>query len=129
FTASDIAKLKEYPTIFMLDAFDELATEPDLSLHLWPKAKIFITSRPNNTFQHTEHDYRAYMLPFNQVQIYRYLSQRLSITEDKIEDIMQRLSNVTIRSVLRNPFVLSLFEHIWQETQHWEILSKERIYQ
>ena len=61
-----------------------------------------------------------YFLPFNVKQVLGYLQDRLSWTEETHQQYQDKLKNTpAIRTVLRNPFVLSLL------VQSWETISKQ----
>ena len=126
------------PLIF-IDGYDELqldeapmALVEHLGLQEAVGFKLIVTCRPN-TVEKSALESRfgfngalttCYFLPFSLGQLLGYLQKELSWDEKVYEDYQKTLGDAeTVKTVLRNPFVLYLFK------QSWNTLSKKPLHQ
>lgn len=122
--------LADHPVLFILDGLDELSELPVLNaLTAFPKSKLWLNSRTQPSLP-MAYDVLT-LLPFHQLHIADYLSQQLRWSPQEAQRFLTRLPLAPIRKVLRNPFVLSMFEALWMELRDldWECLSQPEIYE
>ena len=121
------------PLVF-IDGYDELQNDEEptnLVEHLGlPEAghpKLIVSCRPRTVEQSAQKSRFGFngvlttrhFLPFSLDQLLGYLQKELSWEEKVYQDYKNTLGNAeSVRTVLRNPFVLQLFK------QSWETLSK-----
>uniref|UniRef100_A0A6B2KYF0 Protein kinase domain-containing protein n=1 Tax=Arcella intermedia TaxID=1963864 RepID=A0A6B2KYF0_9EUKA len=137
----------DVPFLIIIDGYDECAGNHshlyNLPQHLGLpdhlECKLIITCRPAIfpkdklmdyfSFQKTLQVY--YFLPFKTTQILSYVSKKLGWTEKTREDYQVQLENSpSLRGILRNPFVLSLFVESWSTVskRNFKQLKKHQIY-
>ena len=132
-------------SLVFVDGYDELqldAAPTNLADHLGLSdaghAKLIVSCRPN-TVKQSEQGTRfgfkgalttRHFLPFSLDQLLGYLQQELSWEEKVYQDYKNTLGNAeSVRTVLRNPFVLHLFRESWdtlsqrplRELNRWQI--------
>ena len=121
------------PLVF-IDGYDELQLDADpmnlvehLELLALGHPKLIVTCRPRTVEQSTQGARFGFngalttrhFLPFSLDQLLDYLQKELSWEEKVCQDYKNTLGSAeSVRTVLRNPFVLQLFK------QSWETLSK-----
>jgi WD40 repeat protein/serine/threonine protein kinase len=124
-----IAELKQYPVLFIFDGYDELTGLPKipevppnlpelLGLADWPQAKLVVACRSNTilssqlttVFGVKDKCHINYLLPFNIGQMLSYLERELRWQKNTKDTYRQEIQAAEkLRTILRNPFVLSLF--------------------
>jgi len=121
------------PLLVFIDGYDELGLEgkaealPNLVNHLGLQgvvnAKLIVTCRPN-TVERNELEARfsfsgkletRHFLPFSIDQLLTYLKNELSWDDELHDEYKKTLENAeSVRTVLRNPFVLHLMKESWE---------------
>ena len=116
--------------LVFIDGYDELqldAEPTNLVEHLgllgMCDAKLIVTCRPNTvkkSAQETRFGFNGalttrHFLPFSLDQLLGYLQKELSWEEKVYQEYKETLADAeTVRTVLRNPFVLHLFRESWE---------------
>ena len=135
------------PLLVIIDGYDEcqLDIAPQnlvtaLGIPAQASVKLIVTCRPHtveelqltNRFAFQGQLETRYFLPFNIKQILGYLQDRLSWTEATHQQYQDKLKNTpAVRTVLRNPFVLSLLVQSWETIvkQDFKQLNRWMIYE
>ena len=132
------------PLVF-IDGYDELQLDAEptnlvehLGLPELGHPKLIVSCRPRTVEQNAQEARFGFkgalttrhFLPFSLDQLLGYLQQELSWEEKVYQDYKNTLGNVeSVRTVLRNPFVLQLFKQSWEtlsqrplaELNRWQI--------
>lgn len=135
------------PLLLIIDGYDECQQDiapqnlaVQLGIPVQATVKLVVTCRSetvdppqlNNRFALQGQLETRYFLPFNIKQVLNYLNDRLAWAEDTRKKYQETLSNISaVRTVLRNPFVLSLLVQSWETIakQDFNQLNRWRIYE
>ena len=122
---------KSLSIVFLVDGIDELANADMntnicqlLRLNDWPNAKLIFTSRRSNRsdekdiIRFSPGDNSAltvkFMLPFKVEQLISFTQKKQNWDDATTQKWQESLAQTTsLRAMLRNPFVLSLFADAW----------------
>ena len=135
------------PLLIIIDGYDECQQDmasqnlaAQLGIPAQASVKLIVTCRSetveqnqlSNRFAFQGQLETRYFLPFNIKQVVSYLNDRLSWTESRRKKYQKTLSNTpAVRTVLRNPFVLSLLVQSWETIakQDFNRLNRWKIYE
>jgi WD40 repeat protein/serine/threonine protein kinase len=142
-----LPEFKNAPWLFIIDGYDECQADVEpqnlpqqLGLHNYPNAKLLVTSRPHivnelelsNRFASNNNLVVRYFLPFSIHQLLNYLKINLYWNDKNYSDYQEKLQQSRqLRTVLRNPFVLSLLVQSWETVKEKDFsqLTRWQIYQ
>ncbi len=143
---TSLPEFRQARWLFILDGYDECQADvvpqnlPDqLGLHQFPNAKLVVTCRPNtvpslelkNQFAVNNNLVVRYFLPLNLSQLLDYLKTNLCWDTQTHAHYQEKFQQShTLRSVLRNPFVLSLLVQSWETVKERDLnqLSRWQVY-